>query len=308
MAGTGQMRYLNQIAGAFGAKVAWKKVLNHIDQNKFGKSYYANLCIALSRGIYKNLSLDANLLLTPIESDSPIWVMWWQGENNFPPLVQKCVDSIRRNAGSHPVIVISQSNLHEYVQVPSVILDKLHRKLISVTAFSDIVRFGLLQQYGGLWLDATIFLRSDIGTMIDGRVFFSINRGDSYKPRVPIWSSYWTAYCIGGGKNSPIFRYMYRALTEYWAAYDFLVDYFLIDCTINILFESSSAVRQCFNEVPPISYDIYELEKNLSSSVDTTNLEFNGSIYKLNWKGQHLLTTIGGQETVYSRLIEGQFL
>lgn len=307
MAGTEQIRCLDQIARTFGAKVAWEKLLNHIDQKKYGQSYYETLCTALSQTVYNDLSLDTDLshVCYPIEAASPIWIMWWQGERSFPPLIQKCVDSIRRHAGNHPVILITQDNLKEFVQVHPVLLKKFHEGVISVTAFSDIVRFALLEKYGGLWLDATIFLRAPISELIDGHDFFSIRKENSYKPKLAIWSGDWTVYCMGGGQGLPVFGYVSKALTEYWNANDFLVDYFLTDCTIRILFDSSKSVRRYFRRVPAIAYDVYDLEKNLSSAAVKEH-RFDGSIYKLNRKEPHLMETSAGQETVYAHLIQGR--
>ena len=45
----------------------------------------------------------------PIRDDCPIWVMWWQGEENMPPIVKRCVASIRNHCGQHPVNVLSRS-------------------------------------------------------------------------------------------------------------------------------------------------------------------------------------------------------
>lgn len=53
-----------------------------------------------------------------ISADCPIWVMWWQGEENMPPIVKRCVASIRANSGQHPVNVLSRDNYSDYIQLP----------------------------------------------------------------------------------------------------------------------------------------------------------------------------------------------
>ncbi|MFT8704819.1 capsular polysaccharide synthesis protein [Bifidobacterium aquikefiricola] len=307
MAGTGQFHYLSQISKVLGTRVAFYKMLNHVNQDRFGKAYYRTLCQALGSKVYDNVAFDEQALHNAqlIEPTSPIWIMWWDGEKEFPPLVKCCVDSVRRNAGTHPVIIISKSNLSEYVQIPSVILGKVQDGTISVTAFSDIVRFALLRRYGGLWLDATIVLRVPVGKLIDGKQFFSLRRGNSYKPKIAVWSGEWTVFCIGGGKGNPVFDYMYKALTTYWNRTNVLVDYFLIDCTISIMYDAFFGVREQFGQIPKISYNLYELEADLNKDNDSNVVSnLHGDIYKLNRKTTHVLKTIDGHETVYSRFLQ----
>ena len=51
-------------------------------------------------------------------ANAPIWVCWWTGEESAPPLVQQCIRSIRKNAGVHPVYLITKQNYREYVEIP----------------------------------------------------------------------------------------------------------------------------------------------------------------------------------------------
>lgn len=37
-----------------------------------------------------------------------IWIFWWQGYDNAPGIVKKCINSARNNAGSHPVILLTK--------------------------------------------------------------------------------------------------------------------------------------------------------------------------------------------------------
>ena len=50
--------------------------------------------------------------------NAPVWVLWLQGYEAAPPLVQTCIDSIRRQAGTRPVILLTQQNVEEYAQLP----------------------------------------------------------------------------------------------------------------------------------------------------------------------------------------------
>ena len=53
-----------------------------------------------------------------------IWTIWWQGEDNAPESMKMCFESMRINSNGHPVIVISEQNLSEYIRLPKYILKK----------------------------------------------------------------------------------------------------------------------------------------------------------------------------------------
>src|SRR5687768_533051 len=92
-----------------------------------------------------------------LDTESPIWMFWWQGEENAPPIVQACINSVRLRAEGRRFIVVSKANYRDYVTIPRRIEDKFHQGIISTTHLSEVVRFMLLAEYGGLWLDATVF-------------------------------------------------------------------------------------------------------------------------------------------------------
>ena len=50
--------------------------------------------------------------------NKPIWICWLDGIEHAPLLVQKCVSSIKKNAGNHPVNIITQDNYAEFVTLP----------------------------------------------------------------------------------------------------------------------------------------------------------------------------------------------
>lgn len=58
-------------------------------------------------------SYDYGAPLPPLDPalEGKIWMCWWQGEENAPEIVRACIDSVRRNAGGHEVVVITDENL-----------------------------------------------------------------------------------------------------------------------------------------------------------------------------------------------------
>ena len=43
-----------------------------------------------------------------IPPDYPVWVFWWQGEEQAPKLIQGCIQSIKKYAWNHEIRIVTQ--------------------------------------------------------------------------------------------------------------------------------------------------------------------------------------------------------
>ena len=89
--------------------------------------------------------------------EDPIWIYWNTGMENAPEIIKKCYESVLKY-GKRQVIVLSEKNMGEYVQLPKTIEKKKKEGSISLAAYADLMRFSLLSYYGGIWIDATVYL------------------------------------------------------------------------------------------------------------------------------------------------------
>ena len=66
------------------------------------------------------ISYDYEKTLTNggFEYKKNIWICWWQGEEQAPELVKKCIQSIRKNAYHYNVVIITEENYRNYVSFP----------------------------------------------------------------------------------------------------------------------------------------------------------------------------------------------
>lgn len=174
---------------------------------------------------------------TVINATPTVWFFWWQGIDAMPELVSKCYQSILNNSGNYQVKLITKNNLSKYVEISETIEEKLKDRKISLTHFSDIVRFKLLEKYGGLWLDATIFVTKSL-TSIDTSSLFTCS-GYPKNKNFNIAKGRWTGFCIGGPNRSSLFVFMNKFFEAYWDRYDNLIDFFLIDYALNFAWEKN---------------------------------------------------------------------
>lgn len=82
---------------------------------------------------------------------------WWDGFETAPFIVKKCLERTAQIFPEASIITISKQNFKEYTTIDQRILDGFEGGKISIQTFSDILRFNLLKNHGGLWVDATIY-------------------------------------------------------------------------------------------------------------------------------------------------------
>ena len=135
-----------------------------------------------------NKYLEKNWQTKEIES-THIWVSWGQGEENMPPLVKACYRQLTYY--NKNVILLTNDNIKEYIDIPPIVYKKVSTGHVSWAHFSDITRNTLLARYGGLWLDATVWVGGKIPfDKLKNVEFFSANGKVPASNLVTVTSSY----------------------------------------------------------------------------------------------------------------------
>ena len=147
-----------------------------------------------------------------------IWVCWLQGVENAPKLVQKCVASIRKYAGEYKVVELTDDNISQYVTLPEYIWKKYRKGTISHIHFSDALRYALLTERGGIWIDATVLMTGELPAYaVDSPLFVyhSDQKG----------SSLLSVNFISAYKHHPLVEDTYHMILAYWRAENRTIDY-----------------------------------------------------------------------------------
>lgn len=104
-------------------------------------------------------------------SSNTIW-QFWDG-NEMPKIVKNCVDSVKQKKPANwNHIILNNNNITDYIDMPDVIINLLKNKKIKYCHYADYIRLALLATYGGIWMDATIFLTDNIPSEILQSHFF----------------------------------------------------------------------------------------------------------------------------------------
>lgn len=166
-----------------------------------------------------------------------IFVFWWDGLNKAPEIVKSCIESVRRMHQGCEVIVIDKNNFEQYTNINTEILQGFKDDKISIQTFSDILRFNLLKENGGVWIDATIFFLKEFSLLddlenkpISSLEFCSSGSFFEYEDKKCSWSGFFFA----SRKNSVFVNVMNDIFEKYYLKYHKYPLYFFIDAALMI--------------------------------------------------------------------------
>lgn len=244
---------------------------------------------------------------------SPIFVMWLQGGTEvMPEAVKKCYESIVKKCPTHPVKLITEKNLSDYIELAPVILQKYKEKKISRAFFSDIVRSALLYKYGGSWIDATVFLSKELPEEYFNKDFFSPCGFKGIKKRdwkyFFLESNGWSAWFMGTNKiHYPLFDFLTQFYEYYFQQNDSILDYFQNDFSISLFYQKNKTFNEYLNKQQANNIRAYELadlmNKDLQSNLNKVKeLLQENLIHKLTYK-RNWFTETNGKKTVYSAFL-----
>jgi hypothetical protein len=199
------------------------------------------------------------------DGEEPIWILWLQGLENAPKIVSICVNSVKKNAGKHPVYFIDKGNVEDYIEIPKYIWEKFETGIISHANISDFIRFNILFKHGGLWIDSTVFVSGSIPEECFKQEFFA------YKTNAinsDFSNGSWTNFLLGAQPKTFFFYYMVQMFSEYWKRENFLLHYFLNDILMLVAKDKFINVKELLggskkNEHIFLLFDIINEKYNL---------------------------------------------
>lgn len=238
-----------------------------------------------------------------LDSDNeefPIWVCWLQGYDQMPEVVKLCYKSLNKNSPENGrVYLITKNNISDYVCIPEFIQDRLRNGLLSRTHFSDYLRIALLNRYGGLWIDASIFVSKPFELKLQKDQLFTIRLPKQSDTFVSDYR--WTVSILGCVKGNILFAKLQQLMEQYIITHKEFIDFFLFDYFIAILYEHNDSIRNMIDSVDINNPEFYLLSKNINLIADEKNcgILFRQPFHKLSWKSAYYR---GG--TLYSKLLE----
>lgn len=220
-----------------------------------------NMCVNLWKEIFElndNEKFEAKAVKI-INHDKIIWQYWGQDDNSIPEVIKLCFESVDRNKSDYNIIRLNDSNIHQYIEFPDYVYLKLQtNNAFNRTFFSDLLRVSLLRSYGGVWLDATIYLTSPLPDKLYKMEYFMFQR-DFKEVNKKYWMNSYAAYwgwnekfrvnvlssIIFAKRNNIVIKNLEINLLKYWKTQNTLVNYFVFQVLYDILIKNELRYKKC---------------------------------------------------------------
>ncbi len=247
------------------------------------------------------LGKSTDLSACPIEKN--VFVFWWDGFEHAPAIVQKCLDSIIKHHPDYTVIPIDRNNYTAYTDIDAQILRDFKKDKISVQTFSDILRFNLLKNNGGVWIDATIFFTAPFYLVDDlsNKSFTSLAFSTSadfftYGEE----SCSWSGFFIASRKNALFVQVMDEIFKNYYLTYRSYTAYFFIDMALMIC-KKNKIDGDVLSQTLKTEHSMYTLCSMLGESFHSDIINFTSAIpQKLAW----YISNIPSKDTLLGWILE----
>ena len=213
-----------------------------------------------------------------------VWIFWWQGKEFMPPICKYCYNSLVEQNKDICINFVDKNNYRNYIEIPSHILEKVEKKIFSVTNFSDIIRVMLLAKYGGIWVDATLYFVNPIPDEWFNMGFFSIkNQSEGYKF---ISRNQWSTFIMGTNLSSTYFKRFSDLMIAYGERENSFIEYMTMDYFMDLLFDMPE-YKELLTLLPYQNEDLHELRKIINTEYNQekfNTLKQNNICFKLSYK------------------------
>lgn len=186
-----------------------------------------------------------------------IWIMWWQGINSAPPIVKKCIDSMRKNNPSCTVIIIDKNNYFNYVHIDRAIIDAYKNGKIRIQHLSDLLRLELLFSYGGIWVDSTLFsLRAFPDSIFDFEFYTAKKTEPDINSKYWVDLNKWTSYFLVSKKGNATIGWILGNLRFFLLNSEKIPDYVLISYIAKVAREKVPELKREYDLIPKNNFYI----------------------------------------------------
>lgn len=302
----------------FSKKLAWMRLLDDFSSRMHLKSFSNFMHQKKEKLILDYLFHIVKLVIEKYEQKTeigrkvdkaPIWVCWWAGIESAPPLVKQCIKSIQKNAGEHPVQLITKENYQQYLEIPYYIYEKMQDGRMGLAHFADYLRVSLINKYGGLWLDATIFCAEKVPESYFETPFFTCK--SPYRESRYLSHFQWVTFVLGGWKGNIWYSFMQEAFEAYWEKEDYAIDYLFFDSMIYLAKKYVPAIWKLMEDLPDNTPHRDDLQEAMNAALPESEfwkiIQKDTPIYKLSWREKYLRETGEGEKSIYDYFLTCDF-
>lgn len=232
---------------------------------------------------------------------NPIWVYWKQGIENAPEIVKHCINS-QKHIFKEKFILLTNDNIDQYIKVPACYIKKVKNGKMSSAAFSDILRFALLEHYGGTWIDATVLLTGNVPKYVLETPFFVFHEslGEINTP------AEYCSWLVHSEAHNIVTKEILNLLCAYWNKESYVREYLLVYLFTKMALDRHPEIR---DNMPYASAEysrllMYQLE-NTYNEIEYKHILKLTNIHKLTYKLEELV--YANTRDFYNHIIKEDF-
>jgi hypothetical protein len=204
-----------------------------------------------------------------------IWTCWFQGREAAPPLVEKCLRSWERNNPNWEFRCLDATSIERYVPLRQHI--DLDRQIVTAASLSDILRIALLHEFGGVWVDATLFCNRPLDEWLP-----SVSEAGFFAFAAPGPDRPLSSWLLSARSDNYLVSTWYRRTLEYWTDRAASDDYFWFHHLFRDMCETDPAAAEKWSKVPKVSADgphalqgcMYQPRAEVQNTIDWTTPVF----------------------------------
>ena len=236
-----------------------------------------------------------------IEDNCPVWIWWEQGYDNLPLVVRGCVASLNKWGGvNHTVNMLDRNNISQFIDIPEKIWEKKDKRIINSSNLSDLIRFMLLEKYGGVWVDACDFFVGD--GFFKEMTKYPFYSAKGFNVKLNITRRLWSDGLFACGLNNAYPKVMVELLTAYFLEENYAIDYFVSSCFQNVVYERVPSMRLMMNNYPCNTTHFYRIRWRFGEKFNEAQWKEyreDTDVFNLTWK----IDFKPSEETYYAKLI-----
>lgn len=237
-------------------------------------------------------------------SKIPIWVCWFQGQQKMPQLVKECYKNLHKMIDPEfgQIILVTKDNFFDYVKIEPSILKKIEDGEMSYTNFSDLLRVNLLAIYGGMWIDATVFVTYPINKELLQRNFYSQKTVNEFYVKRYVTKSRWASWMMISSTKTELFKFVAFVMNDYYLNHEVLIDYYLIDYIIEIAYNQLQSVKEDIDSVEinnTMAFDLFNSFNEPYNPDQFKRIMSSTQFLKFTYKSELTEVTKSGEMTNY---------
>lgn len=247
----------------------WDNLVHKVYMDFLQKKYW-------DTGLYKTNAIDELIFGENIKSDKiDVWIFWYQGWDAAPQIVRDCRVTTEKflDREKFNVHYLTKDNYTSFAKFPEWIMKKVALGNITLTEFSNLLREALLYQFGGIWMDATIYLTESLDEKMMEYTYYTIKRLPEH-PMYCISKHQWSTFFLTASQSKTVFYQKLLTLQiEYWRKETAVFDYLTFDYLMAIILRHHSNIAKEWEIIPKNNLDSLFLENSLNEKFDSVKWE-----------------------------------